>query len=99
MAAVCRVLRLRLGLCLGLLLRFANLATPATAEVQIDVNRPRTPYDCDTPIGRDWYGSTERCLQELCGGRNVTNEWFFDESHRRRRNPCYGRNPFEREGG
>ncbi|MEO8601789.1 MAG: hypothetical protein ABI629_04340 [bacterium] len=63
-----------------------------------DVNRPRTPYDCDTPIGRDWYGSTERCLEELCGGRNVTNEWFFDDNHRRRRNPCYGRNPSEFRG-
>lgn len=78
----------------------ANTAavTAATAEVQVDVNRPGSPFECDTPIGEKWYGSTERCLDELCGGHNVYNEWVFDEFKRRRRNPCYGRNPTEFDG-
>lgn len=68
-------------------------AYPASGQLQLDINRPRTPFECDTPIGERWYGSTRRCLEELCGGRNVTNEWLFDEHKRRRRNPCYGRDP------
>jgi hypothetical protein len=48
----------------------------AQAEVQVDINRPRSPLECDMPIGETWYGSTERCLDELRGGRNVTNEWL-----------------------
>ena len=72
----------------------AALAPVATlAQVQVDVNRPRSQFECDTPIGEKWYGSTDRCLEELCGGQNVYNEWLFDEHKRRRRNPCYGRNP------
>lgn len=63
------------------------------AQLQVDINRPRSQFECDTPVGREWYGSTERCLEELCGGKNVYNEWLFDENKRRRRNPCYGRNP------
>jgi hypothetical protein len=65
----------------------------AQAQLQVDVNRPRSQFECDTPVGEKWYGSTERCLQELCGGKNVYNEWIFDADKRRRRNPCYGRNP------
>lgn len=71
----------------------AITGSEAVAQVQVDVNRPRSPFECDTPIGEHWYGSIDRCLEELCGGRNVTNEWLFDEHKRRRRNPCYGRNP------
>jgi hypothetical protein len=59
----------------------------------IDVNRPRSPFDCSLPIGISWYGSRERCLQYLCGGRNVYNEYIFDEDNRRRKNPCYGQSP------
>jgi hypothetical protein len=65
----------------------------ARAQKQIDVNRPRTPFDCDLPIGKEWYGSPARCLAELCGDRNVYNEYIFDAENRRRRNPCYGQNP------
>ena len=65
----------------------------ASAQVQIEINRPRTPFDCDTPIGERWYGSEDRCLAELCGGQNVTNEYIFESDGRARRNPCYGRNP------
>jgi hypothetical protein len=68
------------------------------AQVQIDINRPHSPFQCDTPIGEKWYGSTERCLDELCGGKNVYNEWIFDDDKRRRRNPCYGRNPTDFTG-
>lgn len=73
----------------------ASVAPPAArAQLQVDVNRPRSQFECDTPVGREWYGSTERCLEELCGGKNVYNEWLFTDDHkRRRRNPCYGRNP------
>ena len=67
----------------------------APAQVQIEVNRPRSIFECDTPIGEQWYGSADRCLQELCAGRNVTNAQLVDESGRLRRNPCYGRDPFE----
>lgn len=69
----------------------------STAQVEIEVNRPRTPFDCDTPLGEKWYGSEERCLEELCGGKNVTNEYIFEANGRSRRNPCYGRNPTQFE--
>jgi hypothetical protein len=75
----------------------AALATgrDVAAQLQVDVNRPRTIYDCDTPLGERWYGSTDRCLSELCEGQNVTNAQIVDASGRLRRNPCYGRDPFE----
>ena len=59
------------------------------------VNRPRSPYDCGLPIGKQWYGSRERCLAYLCGGENVYNEYVFDADNRRRKNPCYGQSPTE----
>jgi len=59
----------------------------------IDVNKPRSPFDCELPIGVNWYGSRERCLAYLCGDKNVYNEFIFDQDHRRRRNPCYGQSP------
>lgn len=64
------------------------------AEV-IDVNRPRSVFDCEIPIGEQWYGSRERCLAYMCGGENVYNEYIFDADGRRRKNPCYGQNPTE----
>ncbi len=64
------------------------------AEV-IDVNRPRSVFDCEIPIGQQWYGSRERCLAYMCGGENVYNEYIFDADGRRRKNPCYGQNPTE----
>jgi len=75
-------------------------ARPGTVVVRpqtqvIDVNRPRTPFDCELPIGQQWYGSRAGCLAYLCGGQNVYNEYFFDADNRRRRNPCYGQNPTE----
>lgn len=64
----------------------------------IDVNRPRSPFDCELPIGEQWYGSRERCLGYLCAGQNVYNEYIFDAVNRRRKNPCYGQNPTEFPG-
>ena len=70
--------------------------TDVWSQVQIEVNRPRSIFECDTPIGERWYGSTDRCLRELCAGRNVTNAQLVDDDGHLRRNPCYGRDPFER---
>ncbi|GBD26378.1 hypothetical protein HRbin30_01710 [bacterium HR30] len=70
-------------------------AAGATGQVQVDVNRPRSPFDCVLPIGRQWYGSEERCLAYLCGGQNVYNEYVFDAQNRRRKNPCFGQSPTE----
>ena len=67
----------------------------AQPGVLIEVNRPHSIFECDTPIGVDWYGSSDRCLMELCAGRNVTNSHILDERGRLRRNPCQGRDPFE----
>ena len=79
-----------------LLLALVLTAAPAAvalAQLQIDVNRPRTAFDCNTPPGENFYGSSERCLQELCAGQNVYNEYIFDKNSRRRSNPCYGISP------
>ena len=59
------------------------------------INRPQSPFDCELPIGQQWYGSRERCLAYLCGGENVYNEYGFDADGRRRKNPCYGQSPTE----
>ncbi|HVN87037.1 MAG TPA: hypothetical protein VMW17_19575 [Candidatus Binatia bacterium] len=66
---------------------------PQHPPAVVDVNRPRVPEDCDLPIGINWYGTRERCLAELCAGRNVYNEYIFDAANRRRKNPCYGQSP------
>ena len=63
--------------------------------VQIEVNRPRSIFECDTPVGVQWYGSADRCLKELCAGENVISIHIIDPAGRLRRNPCYGRSPFE----
>jgi hypothetical protein len=82
--------------CLGLAAGSAHGQDPRLrANGTIDVNRPRSPFDCDTPIGRDWFGSSERCLAELCAGENVTNAHVVDARGNLRRNPCAGRDPFE----
>jgi hypothetical protein len=82
---------------LSVILLTMTLASPVAGQVAVEVNRPRSEFQCDTPIGIQWYGSEERCLQELCGGKNVFNEYIFDENNRRRRNPCYGQNPTQFE--
>jgi hypothetical protein len=77
-----------------------NQAAPRVVVVPgapqtIYVDRPRSPFDCELPIGQQWYGSRERCLAYLCGGENVYNEYIFDADGRRRKNPCYGQSPTE----
>lgn len=71
------------------------LSSHTMAQVQIDVNRPRSPFDCLLPIGQQWYGSQQRCLAYLCAGQNVYNEYVFDAQSRRRKNPCFGQSPTE----
>jgi hypothetical protein len=94
----CRMRRTRSCFAIPALVLASWLPAPADAHLQVDVNRPRSEFECDTPVGEKWYGSTERCLEELCGGKNVYNEWIFDSDKRRRRNPCYGRNPTSVKG-
>jgi hypothetical protein len=67
--------------------------THTSPHAEVDVNRPRSPFDCELPIGVKWYGSQERCLAYLCEGYNVYNEYIFDAHNRRRKNPCYGQSP------
>jgi len=81
----------RLGLALVLLAAGVEQAP----SVEVDVNRPRSIFECDTPVGERWYGSKDRCLKELCAGENVISTHVFDTQGRLRRNPCYGRSPFE----
>lgn len=52
---------------------------------------PGSPFDCDTPRGSAWFGSTARCLAELCRGRNVTNAAVVGDDGRLRANPCVRR--------
>ena len=70
-------------------------AAAAHAQLPVEVNRPRSIFECDTPVGERWYGSADRCLRELCVDLNVTNAQIVDDSGHLRRNPCYGRDPFE----
>jgi hypothetical protein len=59
------------------------------------VRPPRTIFDCDTPRGEDWYGSADRCLAEMCAGGNFTNQYVDGPGNKPRKNPCYGRDPYE----
>ena len=79
-------------------LRSLQAQAQTRPHAQVDVNRPRSPFDCELPIGEQWYGSRARCLAYLCAGQNVYNEYVFDSQNRRRRNPCYGQNPTEFPG-
>jgi hypothetical protein len=73
----------------------AAVAGAQAPPAQIEVNRPRSIFECDTPIGVSWYGTADRCLKELCAGENVISTHVIDREGRLRRNPCYGRSPFE----
>ena len=50
--------------------------------------QPGSPFDCDTAHAAAWFGSTARCLAELCRGRNVTNAAVVGGDGRLRVNPC-----------
>jgi len=43
----------RLGVAAIAVLLLAGVR-PADGQVQIDLNRPHSPFECDTPIGERW---------------------------------------------
>jgi len=57
-------------------------------RIAADTIGPGSPFDCDTARGSSWFGSTARCLEELCRGRNVTNASVVGDDGRLRSNPC-----------
>ena len=73
------------------------LSAPADAKktaprkatrIALDGVQPGSPFDCDTAHASQWFGSTARCLAELCRGRNVTNASVIGGDGRLRANPC-----------
>ena len=58
------------------------------ARISLDGIQPGSPFDCDTTQASQWFGSTARCLAELCRGRNVTNASVIGGDGRLRENPC-----------
>jgi hypothetical protein len=58
------------------------------ARISLDGVQPGSPFDCDTAQASRWFGSTTRCLAELCRGRNVTNAAVIGGDGRLRANPC-----------
>lgn len=62
-----------------------------STRMAMETLQPGTPFDCDTPRGSAWFGSTARCLAELCRGRNVTNAAVVGGDGRLRANPCVRR--------
>ncbi|MCC6847194.1 MAG: hypothetical protein IT294_01740 [Deltaproteobacteria bacterium] len=63
----------------------------AWSRIAAETLQPGSPFDCDTPRGSAWFGSTARCLAELCRGRNVTNAAVVGGDGRLRANPCVQR--------
>ena len=57
-------------------------------RLALDTMRPGSAFDCDTERGTSWYGSTARCLAELCRGQNVVNASIVGGDGRLRPNPC-----------
>ncbi len=58
------------------------------SRIALDGVQPGNPFDCDTAQASAWFGSTTRCLAELCRGRNVTNAAVVGGDGRLRVNPC-----------
>lgn len=58
------------------------------SRIALDGVQPGSPFDCDTAQASAWFGSTTRCLAELCRGRNVTNAAVVGGDGRLRVNPC-----------
>ncbi len=61
------------------------------SRIAAETLQPGSPFDCDTPRGSAWFGSTARCLAELCRGSNVTNGAVVGGDGRLRANPCVRR--------
>jgi hypothetical protein len=82
---------------LGALVALLLISAPADAKktqprrpsrIALDAVQPGSPFDCDTAQASRWFGSTVRCLAELCRGRNVTNAAVVGGDGRLRANPC-----------
>lgn len=58
------------------------------SRISAETIQPRSPFDCDTAHAAAWFGSTARCLAELCRGGNVTNAAVVGGDGRLRSNPC-----------
>ncbi len=58
------------------------------ARIDAEAIQPGSPFDCDTARASAWFGSTARCLAELCRGGNVTNAAVVGADGRLRQNPC-----------
>ena len=58
------------------------------ARITLDALAPGSPFDCDTTRASTYFGSTARCLAELCRGWNVTNATIVGGDGRLRENPC-----------
>jgi len=58
------------------------------ARIDAEAIQPGSPFDCDTARASAWFGSTARCLAELCRGGNVTNAAVVGSDGRLRDNPC-----------
>ena len=57
-------------------------------RIAAEAIQPGSPFECDTARARTWFGSTARCLEELCHGQNVTNAAVIGGDGRLRTNPC-----------
>jgi len=67
----------------------AKKTTPKrVSRISAETIQPESPFDCDTARAAAWFGSTARCLAELCRGRNVTNAAVIGGDGRLRSNPC-----------
>ncbi len=70
----------------------ANKTHPRrAARISVESLQPGSPFDCDTAQASAWFGSSARCLAELCRGRNVTNTVVLGGDGRLRENPCVRR--------
>jgi hypothetical protein len=62
--------------------------TRRPARIALDTLAPGSPFDCDTTRASTYFGSTARCLAELCRGWNVTNATIIGGDGHLRQNPC-----------
>ena len=59
-----------------------------TTRIATDALQPGSPFECDTARASRWFGSTVRCLEELCRGQNTINASLIGGDGRLRKNPC-----------
>jgi len=58
------------------------------SRIAAEMIQPGSPFECDTARASTWFGSTRRCLEELCRGQNATNASVIGGDGRLRTNPC-----------